>query len=882
LQRMLGREVVRTDSWVRQAYGYDATGETGLPAAVVFPRNRGDVQKVLEAANRWGGAVIPRGAGTNLSGGAVPLGDELVLVLTSLNRLEEVDEINATFAAGPGLVNLELQGYLQELGWQFAPDPASQKVSTLGGNVAENAGGPHCLKYGVTTNHILGLEVLLPDGAAVQVGGKVAGWPTYDWLALFAGSEGTLGVVTRILGKLIPLPEEILTILVGFPTLEQAGKAVSAIIAAGVLPAALELMDRRTVQAIEEALAAGYPRDVESVLIVELDGPAGSLGKQGQRVEELARQHGATFLRVAADQREREALWSGRRNAFACLARISPHYSVQDATVPRQHLPVMLRRVVEIAASEGVTVANIAHAGDGNLHPVILYDPRDPESVRRMRRANDRILGECVRLGGTITGEHGVGTEKLAALSLVAGIQERALLHRIRRALDPRGVLNPGRGIPECDSALPSHPSRLTPRYSPAELPVEIPGWQPGRCVRPADMDSLKAVMAGQGPPPPLLVAGRGSRLAEHPWLAQGTSVVLVDGLDSSVKIDGENLTVTAGTGVSCQQLWARLEERGMWCPALPGPSAPGTLGGLLGSGLAGPWAFRFGRPRDWVVGTRAVLPGGVEVRFGGRCVKNVAGYDLPRFLVGSWGSLAVLLTATLRLLPKPQAHAGLLVHLPSGTRMQEVWRGLLRHPCRPDAVLLLEGNGGKCACSGDSWGPGGPRIVMGFLGLEEDVAARCQRMEQLFHRMKVRVQRLDGGWELGAMVSLPDPVPGSGCLLCRLAVPPGGMEAVTRWVSERLSGCYRLSLPLGAAGSLCWREEAGWRKDQLALLRELADLVRRCEGWFRMVWGPWEWRDFLRVPRRGPARLEDAVRRAFGAAGLLVGPGDGERNGEG
>ena len=448
LVAIVGREDVLTSRRDLLVYEYDSTPEAFPPEVVVFPSSTDEAAAVIKLAHREGIPLVPRGAGTNLSGGTLALKGGIVMVCTRMKRVLEVDTADERVVVQPGVVNLELQNLLAPLGYLYAPDPASQKVSTLGGNIGENSGGPHCLKYGVTTNHVYGLEVVLPSGEVIHTGGAVEDTPGYDLTGIMVGSEGTLGVVTSMTLRLMRLPEAIKTMVAVFETLEDSGSAVSDIIAQGIIPATLEIMDKTVTGAVEASTHAGYPLDAEGVLIIELDGLKDGQDRQAERIVELCRKNNVREIRVAKDEAERNLLWAGRRGAFGAIARLSQSYSVQDGTVPRTKLAETLHKVSEIATRYNVRVGSVAHAGDGNLHPLILLDPRDREEVERVHKAGKEMLKLCVTMGGTLTGEHGVGIEKQDSMRLLFGDAELETMARIKKAFDPQNLLNPNKILP--------------------------------------------------------------------------------------------------------------------------------------------------------------------------------------------------------------------------------------------------------------------------------------------------------------------------------------------------------------------------------------------------------------------------------------------------
>lgn len=445
---IVGRSGLLTAPEDLRAYECDGlTAYRAVPRAVLLPTSTEQVQRVLRLCHRERIPFVARGAGTGLSGGALPVADGIVISLARMNRILEVDLANGRVVVEPGVINLDVTGRVAHAGYLYAPDPSSQAVCTIGGNVAENSGGAHCLKYGFTTTHVLGLEVVLPDGRLVHLGGKTLDRPGYDLTGVFVGSEGTLGIATQITLRIVKRPACVETLLAAFPSTDDAGAAVSDIIAAGVLPAAIEMMDRLAIQAAEAAVHPGYP-DCGALLLVELDGPADEVGEQMAQVSSLCRQNGASEVRLARSEEERALAWKGRKAAFASMGRLAPSYIVQDGVVPRTALPRLLAEIQQLGAAAGIRVANVFHAGDGNLHPLIMYDAEVPGELERVERLGDEILALCVKVGGTITGEHGVGVEKLSGMCYQFSPEELAQFHAVKRAFDPKGLLNPGKAIP--------------------------------------------------------------------------------------------------------------------------------------------------------------------------------------------------------------------------------------------------------------------------------------------------------------------------------------------------------------------------------------------------------------------------------------------------
>ena len=448
LEGIVGRGMVVHHPDDLLVFEYDGSVDRGVPTAVVFPENTDEVSRVVSLAHREGVPVVPRGAGTGLSGGAIAGEGGIEIALTRMRSIIEIDHVNRTATVEPGLVNLDLSNATARFGLYFAPDPSSQRACTIGGNVAENSGGPHCLRYGVTTNHVLGLEVVLEDGSVVWLGEGFRGRPGYDLVGAFVGSEGTMGVVTKVIARLLPVPEEVRTLLAVFPDMDQAGATVSRVIASGLVPTAMEMMDRLTIQAVETAMKSGYPQDAGAILLIEVDGLMEEVEEAASLVEAVCRAEGATEVKTAGDAAERERLWSGRKGALGALGVLAPNYYLVDGVVPRSKLPEVLRRVGEIGSGSGLQIANVFHAGDGNLHPCVLFDEREPGQTERVLEAGGQILKACVDAGGSLTGEHGVGLEKKAYMPLVFTDADMEAMLRLKRAFAPVGLMNPGKVFP--------------------------------------------------------------------------------------------------------------------------------------------------------------------------------------------------------------------------------------------------------------------------------------------------------------------------------------------------------------------------------------------------------------------------------------------------
>lgn len=449
LKSIVGAEYVIAHPEDLLVYEYDGSVDRAMPRAVVLPATTAEVSRTLALAYDAGVPVVGRGSGTGLSGGALAPPGGIQIAFTRMNRILEVDVENRTATIEPGVINLDLDNYVRKFGMRYAPDPSSQKACSLGGNIAENAGGPHCLAYGATTNHILGMEVALEDGTQVQLGGPAREVPGYDLRGVFVGSEGTFGIATKIQVRLLPLPETVKTFLGIFPDIDAACSAVSAVIGHGILPAALEMIDALSIRAVQQVTDAGYPEDAGAVLLIELEGLWEEVDEVSLEVESALWETGAKEVRVAEDAAERERLWLGRKTAFGAFGAIAPNYYLVDGVVPRTRLAQVLRKVSEVSERYGIIIANVFHAGDGNLHPCMLFDGREPGVMARAMAGAAELMEYCVAVGGSLSGEHGIGLEKKQFMPLVFTEEDLEAMRRVRAAFAPENRLNPGKIFPD-------------------------------------------------------------------------------------------------------------------------------------------------------------------------------------------------------------------------------------------------------------------------------------------------------------------------------------------------------------------------------------------------------------------------------------------------
>jgi glycolate oxidase subunit GlcD len=726
---------------------YECDGLThyrARPRAVVFPHSTEEVSEVVQLLVRERVPFAPRGAGTGLSGGALALAGGVCVELARMRRLLSLDPVNRTAVVEAGVVNAQVSRAAAAHGLYYVPDPSSQATCTVGGNIAENAGGIHCLKYGTTVDHILAARVVLADGSIVRLGGAADEPDAYDLLGLFVGSEGTFGIATEATLRLMPVAPSVRTLLAEFMEVDAASRAVSAIIAAGIVPAALEMVDGATIRAVEQSVfAAGLPTDAAAALLVELDGTEAGLDEEAERVGRVCREGGARSIRLARDEAERKQLWAARKGAFGALGRLSPDLMLQDAVVPRTRLPEILAETYRIGTKYNLRVANVFHAGDGNLHPFICYDSRDPGEVVRVKEAGREIIETCVRAGGTITGEHGVGLDKSEYLPLVCSDQTLAAMLRVRAAFDPTGLCNPGKIIPAppgCGEARAA--AKAGARSAGAGVPPAttqaLSAAVPRDIAEPAASDATgEAAPRGEisetapsgeiseaaRPPEAETAAGRATfapscveevsaallrarrmrrrivvgsfergRQTESPGdEAQSGSIHLsLERMNQLVEHEPADLVATAEAGMTIGDFNERVGRAGQWL-ALDAPGGDAeTLGAVVARGLGGAQAFGYGPPRRHVIGMTVALADGSLIRVGGRVVKNVAGYDLAKLFTGSRGTLGIILDVTVRLRPRPQSERTLVAYSSDRSALSACVREVIDWPLFPVAAELL------------------------------------------------------------------------------------------------------------------------------------------------------------------------------------------------
>jgi glycolate oxidase subunit GlcD len=782
------------------------------PRAVVFPTSTEEVSEVLKLLSEEGVSFAPRGAGTGLSGGALAINRGVVIELARMRGILKIDPDNRIAVVQTGLVNAQLSRAVAPYGLYYVPDPSSQPSCTIGGNIAENAGGIHCLKYGTTTDHVLGARVVLSDGSIVDL---EANMPGLDLLGVFVGSEGTFGIATEATLRLLPIPPAIRTLLADFTNVDDASRAVSAIIAAGMLPAALEMMDNEIIRAVEASVfTAGLPVDAQAVLLVELDGIEAGIDDDAEKAEAILLEHGARSVRRAADENERKKLWAARKGAFGAVGRLSPDIMIQDAVVPRSRLPEVLAETYRISAQYKIKLANVFHAGDGNLHPLICFDLRRGDDLERVRQAGREIMETCVRAGGSITGEHGVGLDKSGYLPLIFSDDDMDTMLRVRSAFDPSGLCNPGKIIPlprGCGEgravatqqvsepgavATGSHKSngdksglpapgdsrartspnlRVAKRLNEVRMLNEIKRIAGAPNVKKLlDNDAIAGSEFASDNERALLVTpesasevaellgfARHEGLSVMPagnlsWIDVGNRVAEVDLILSTrrmaqmIRHEPADLVATAEAGLTLAEFQKQLAERGQWLPVDPPDDGTATLGGIVATGLSGPLTSGFGALRSFVIGLRAVLADGRSIKAGGNVVKNVAGYDLCKLFTGSCGSLGVITEITFKLRPLPGESRTILA---SGERDSVFQSGrLITNQFSPVAVEAV--SSGLAAQLASVGKPGGLGLLVRFAGSARAVVTQTAQALKLLRDAGLHCETFDDELALWRSVS--------------------------------------------------------------------------------------------------------------------------------
>jgi len=644
-----------------------------------------------------------------------------VICLSRFNQILGIHLDNRCAVVQPGVTNLELQQALEPLGFFYAPDPASQKVSTLGGNVAENSGGPRCLKYGVTTNHILGMEVVLPDGEVTRFGGAALDPPGYDLRGVMTGSEGTLGIVSEVTVRVLPKADDIITMLAVYDRISDAARSVSAIISAGIIPATLEMMDALIIEAVEDSHACGYPRDAAAVLIIEVEGLPAGLKDQAQIIRAFCTKNNCREIREAEDDRERERLWKGRRGAFGAIARLAPNYPVNDCTVPRTRLPEALDSVAAISKKYGFRHGNVFHAGDGNLHPLLFFDGRDPSQRDRVKKAGMEIMEACVKLGGTISGEHGIGLEKIDAMHLVYNENELDVQRSLKTAFDPKNLLNPGKIFPETKKTADSNDTDGFLK------PSEDPGHVEKTYINSRENEIIDKIKDAFSKSQTVLPMGYGSHLDFGNKSEESVICINSTRLNRIKEFDPQNQIVVAKAGVTLEHLQKELSIKDQWLPIRPAFAHRGfSMGGLVALGSCGPERLFYGAPRDLLLGIRFIDSKGNRVANGGQVVKNVAGYEITRLMTGSMGTLGFITEVIFRTTLLPE-RCGAVVAMGSLEMCRCVSMEVNTSTLQPVFTVAIPVNAVTFADENQHW-----KLFVGFEGFSKTVDYQLEKAKVL------------------------------------------------------------------------------------------------------------------------------------------------------
>lgn len=869
-----------SDLVVYECDGY--TIEKDRPEAVVFPRSTKQVAEVVKLCNRHQAPLVPRGAGTSLAGGCLPLGGGVVMMLTRLKQIVQIDLRNRFAIVEAGVPNIQLNRALAGTGYHYAPDPSSQGASTIGGNVATNAGGPHTLKYGVTVNHVLGLEVVLGDGSVVQLG-PVEHPAELDLTGVLVGSEGTLGIVTKTWVRLTPNPQDYRAMRAIFDTVDDATNAISDIIGAGMIPAAMELMDQGIVAAVEEAYHFGFPLDAGAIVVIELDGLAAGMDEQQQRIVEFCHKWHAREVLQATTAKERELLWKCRKMSVGAVGRLSPSYCIQDGVVPRTRLPHILRRITEIAAKHQVRIVNVAHAGDGNVHPILLFDERDKTQVSRILAAGNELLEECVACGGSVTAEHGIGVEKLAFMSRLFSPTDLEAMTRIQHAMNPTGRLCPGKLIPPLSSGEdrgahevgPNAPSAGSAQgegrgFADSLLPVT-------ETIVVAEQSEVpKIVRQAWQTGTPIYPIGGGTMLARgaHPT-KPGLELSLAN-LNRLVDYPARDLTITVEAGMTIATLAAHLAAEGQRLPIDVPLSERATIGGVVACNPSGPRRYRWGTIRDYVIGFHAVDGTGMPFAGGGRVVKNAAGYNLCRLIAGSYGTLGLITQVTLMVKPMPETTALVACAVADYDMAERLLADLVRTKTLPSAVEWLVGPVCQEAPLGADATNGLGQLVVGFEGTKEEVDWMVGDLKNSWQQRGVALSKTCMGDQAEPLWAFLEGFPGASTdsrspVLAEINVLPGAVVDTLRYVRQMDPKCSVLA----HAGSGTLRvlfsmnpQEAVTGLEQrirpavvgsggtVAILAYSVDLALTSEE----VWGP----------TRDGHRVRESIQRQFDPRGIL------------
>ena len=906
LARIVGRENVLFSKKDLLAYSYDATQRQEMPEVIVFPSTTSEISEVVQAARRKGVPIVPRGAGTGITGGTVAIKGGVVLELSRMNRIIALDTDNQRAVVEPGTVNLDLQDALAPLGFIYPPDPASQKSCTLGGNIGENAGGPLCFRYGVTSKYVSGMEVVLPTGEIVDFGGTVEDFPGYDLRGLLIGSEGTLGVATKLTLRIVPAPEASSTMLAVFDTLEDAGQAVSDIVSAGIVPAALELMDKRMCWAIEESIHAGYPVDAEGVLLIEVAGLANGLDRQVKDITEICQRNKVRELRRATTSAERDALWKGRKGAFGSVARICPNYMVNDGAVPRNRLMPALRKVGEIAEKHHVVIANVAHAGDGNLHPLIVFDASKPDEVAAAKIAGEEILDTCIALDGTISGEHGIGLEKLAAMPRMFSRADLATMRRVKQILDPDNILNPAKLIPvgadvttKDESSRPIEKSTRERRQALAQRFAEIVGAEnvitgdpiaasyevdelmPGAVVFPSTTEQVSQIVkAGNQYQTSIVPWGTGSKQGHGRCLSAADVILCTTRMKRTIDLDVGNSTLRVEAGEVNDELQKGLAKHRLFFPLAPIFTETSTIGGELATNASGPLRLMYGTARDLILGLTVVTPTGDIIRPGGKTMKNVAGLDLCKLFIGSWGTLGIITEAVLRLYPLAEVSKSLCLVFACPEDALRVAGQLIGSRLSPRAIELIDPVASRHLAGDYTLRPkeGGVMLMVGIEGTSEVVDRHVKEISEISEANNVSTKiTVDGDkseklWSAyrGMHQSLLEKVQSG--LKGKASVPISKLTDMFR-ATKGVGDKHKVEIGLTAhcGNGILYVYFSGEKEDALRMVDDIRKAAERLGGFFMIESAPsWVRKDAGVWPRPGAYSIMERLKTGLDPNNVL------------
>ncbi len=818
-------------------YESDATWERGLPDVVVFPQSVEETRRLAQWAAEQNIPLIARGAGTGLSGGAVAEHGGIVVEFARMDRIVEFDQAGRSVVVEPGVVNLVLDELVKTQGLYYPPDPASGRTATIGGNIAENAGGPHCFKYGVTANYVTGLQVVFADGRVAHLGGRALDYPEYDLIGLMTGSEGTLGLITAMEARLICNPLGVKTVMASFDSVEQAGAAVSAVIAAGLVPATMEMLDQKIMRIVEDYMHIGLPVHAGAMLIAEVDGYPEGLDAQMAEVVRVLEQNGASGIRVARDAEEREQIWYGRKSAAGAFARLAPQKFSMDCTVPRSQIASTLRAMNDICARLDLTVGYIMHAGDGNFHPNIPYDPADQDQVRRGTRAFAEMVDVVVACDGSITGEHGVGIEKREFMPLMCRGAELAAMWDVKQVFDPAQRLNPGKifpsQMPEVERVPPA-PSVPQDFFAPKNAPEAAAG--------------LAALSAANKP-----VAINRTRA--------GAVTLSTQELTGVVKYAAEDLYITVGAGTPLEQVQTFLDPHG-WQIPLASPWREMTVGAIVATNLNAPQRIRYGSVRDVLLCCTVALPDGRVVRAGRAVVKNVAGYDLPKVFVGSYGTLGLLTDVTFKIVAKPRRKQTFVVPV-DDLKAGLAWSSqLLQVALMASAVVLTRGVAARGVISPYA-------LVYTAEGHEQDVEAEMAQVRALLQKLNAPMPRQISATGTDLWIDLLRGAT-AGSFVVRAGVAPKDLVDFVRNQTARLeSSSYLVDIASGLVYAVALPANASDAKTWLDPLRQAALAIG---GYAIVTQLPDEWRNTIDWRGYRPDALDvmRALKTRWDPAGIL------------